>query len=219
MKIIMKASILTALLLAMAVPQRSLADPASGCTNGNGSNYVDGLGDTLVAFTCSLYQSSGNTTIDLTPNLTYDGADYYTNLVGAGYVVDINGNPNSLSDDSGGLWNQSLWAAVLYWPGDQYGGYASDSLTVYWAGNTGFPAVSDVETFDENLSAFYGGIPDSEFFVQSSYPETVYSAQANEYDLYPTPEPSSLFLLGTGLFGLAVVVLRKVKSSGLVLHP
>jgi hypothetical protein len=33
-----------------------------------------------------------------------------------------------------------------------------------------------------------------------------------------TPEPSSLFLLGIGLLGLAFVVFRKAKSPGLVLH-
>jgi hypothetical protein len=33
-----------------------------------------------------------------------------------------------------------------------------------------------------------------------------------------TPEPGSLFLLGTGLFGLAVILFRKAKPSGLVFH-
>jgi len=32
------------------------------------------------------------------------------------------------------------------------------------------------------------------------------------------PEPSSLMLLGTGLLGLAIVLFRKARPSGLVLH-
>jgi hypothetical protein len=53
-------------------------------------------------------------------------------------------------------------------------------------------------------------------FLQSGDP-AVYGV-GDVYNVYPTPEPSSLFLLGTGLLGLAVVVFRKAKPSGMVLH-
>jgi PEP-CTERM motif-containing protein len=220
-KTIMKASILPALLLALAVPQMSFADPVSGCTNGPNNTGLDGTVYTQVV--CSLYQGVGPSTIDLTPNLTYDGASLDVNNVTAGYLVVINGDPNTLSDDSSGLWNQSLWAAVLYFPSDpaQYDGYGSDSLTTYWANDPLFPSAATVESFDQSL---YGTGFDSYFFVQYSYPETVIAngtpgvGASTEYDLYPTPEPGSLLLFGTGLLGLAFLAFRKAKSSGLVLH-
>jgi len=232
MKTIMKASVLSALLLALALPQMSFADPASGCVqgvildDGNGG-AVYGSGDFYGTFTCNLYPSASSYTIDLTPYLTdggtvnlYDG--FIVSPLTPGYGVVINGDPSVLADNSiggvptggSGLFDQNLWAAVLYFPGDTNYGTGSDEVTVYYAGNPGFPSASIV---DASLYAEYSGYyPDSAFFVESGDPAVF--AGSNVYNVYPTPEPSSLFLLGTGLLGLAFVAFRKAKSSGLVLH-
>jgi hypothetical protein len=69
-------------------------------------------------------------------------------------------------------------------------------------------------------------------FVADSSSETIdFSTNASDYpdtgetgplvalsDPIITPEPSSLYLFGTGLFGLAFVAFRRVKLFGLVLH-
>ena len=216
MKTIARVLIMPSLLLALAVLQTNLAAQTSNCTNGPNT-------DGYVQFTCNLYPSTSATTIDLTPNLTYDGAlSPNPNALGAGYAVVINGDPIALSDDASGLWNQSLWDAVLEWPGDYNAGYGSVSLNVYYSG---FPSVSTVESSDNNMEAYYASqgyvgadaVPDSYFFVQSGNP-AVYAAGNNVYNVYPTPEPASALFLAMCLPVLAVGFFVKVKASGSVLH-
>jgi hypothetical protein len=159
-------------------------------------------------FGCSLYNDVSSYTIDLTTLLTQDSALLYYNMVGAGYLVVINGDPGTLLDDNTGLLNQNLWASVLYWPADQYGAY-SDSLSVYWPG--AFPAFSDIQTLDDSL---YGG-PDSSFFIQSTGSETVYAPSApdvgNVYDVILTPEPGAILMLGAVLLTLAGGIRRRFQ--------
>jgi hypothetical protein len=196
--------------LALALAQTSFGD-ISTASNGSTSSCANlpsspttTAGTLYTQFGCSLYNDVSSYTIPLTPLMEQDGANLSDNLVGPGYIVVINGDPNTLADDSTGLLDQNLWVSVLFWPGDQDVGTASDSLTVYWPG--AFPSTSDVLTFDDNL---YGTGIDSEFFVQSTGAETVYAAYPNEYDIISTPEPSAILLLGSCLAMLGGVVLKR----------
>jgi hypothetical protein len=206
MKTIARIGLLMGLLLTFAVSQINLAAQISACNNNGPTNGG------YTGFTCNLYPSTSSYTIDLTPNLTDGGTiDDYPNLLGPGYAVVINGDPNALSDNSSGLWNQSLWTAVLYWPADADANQASDELTVYYAGNPGFPSATAVQTYDEDL---YGaGIgTDPEFFTQSGNP-AVYAAGPNVYNVYPVPESSSMLFLGICLLVLGAAFILKVKAS------
>jgi hypothetical protein len=190
--------------LALAFAPASFA-ATSGCTDNANSPIT--YGTTQYAyFTCSLYDTAPTQNLNLDSVLTQGGTLPLVpnNLLPAGYLVVINGNPATLSTTS--LYNESLWEAVLYFPGDYASGTQSDLLTVYYPG--AFPSASTVQTLDESL---YGAGNDAENFVQATGTETVAGGNGSPgtYDIYTpaaaTPEPSSLCLMFSGMLGLGLL--------------
>jgi capsular exopolysaccharide synthesis family protein len=124
----------------------------SSCTNLAGAPFNNN-GTLYSYFDCSLYNDASTYSLDLSTLMTFGGATLDPdNVAGAAYFVVIAGDPGSMTVDNGpnGLYNQSLWQTVLYFPGGVDGvPIYSDSLTVYWpaAFPAGFPAT--VQTYKE----------------------------------------------------------------------
>jgi hypothetical protein len=120
----------------------------------------------------------------------------------------------SLADNDGYLYDNLLYPSL---PGNQildWGG-----ILISPAGYPGF--------YLNVFGGDFGGpdwlqAPDNVFFYfadnnyYSNNPIYAVTGGPAVGTLVATPEPGSLFLLGTGLFGLAFVMFRKAKSSGLV---
>lgn len=193
------------ILLLLAVAPAGFGGTVSSCANQSGAPF--NINGTLYAyFTCSLYNDATSYTIPLTTYMTDGGASLANNTVGAGYFV-VSSNPSQ-------MFNQSYWQTVLYFPGDRGGGYTSDTLTVEWPG--AFPSVAVVQSFNGPIETFYG-LTDSDFFIQASAGyETVYqpSSPGDVYDIYATPEPGTIVLLGSSLALLSGVVLKRRRTAG-----
>jgi hypothetical protein len=205
---------------------------ASSCTNLPGAPFnPSGDGVTLYSyFDCKLYPdvSSYSFPPNLQSLMTFGGAALSDNIVGAGYYVVINGDPNTLPNNGSGLYNESLWKTVLFFSGDYFSGLFSDNLSVYWpaAFPVGFPAT--VAAYNDNILNAYGlGGEDSLFFIQYTPSVTVYQPGlpcdgpgpcSNEYDIYtnaptPTPEPGTVLPLASGLALLGGALLRKRRGA------
>lgn len=194
--------------LALFSAQASFADPTSSCGNvGTPSGgYVNIL--------CNLYYNGSPNAFDLSGLMTEDGSLLSNNDFGANYTVVINGNPATMTDDSGvdGLFNESNWEAVLFFPGgDPDGADYSDMLDVLWPGT--FPSSATIQSFNEGI---YGASTDADFFVQATGSETIIGAGSDDqFDVFTAvPEPAPFALMLTGMLSVALLVGIKRQRTG-----
>jgi len=193
----------------------ALAFAQTGFAQNSCSNFGTPTGG-YVNIECDLYYNQTPNSFDLSSLMTEDGSLLSNNDFGASYLVIIDGDPATLADNSSGLFDESLWEAVLYFPGgDPDGADYSDMLDVFWPGD--FPSASTVQAFNESI---YGAGTDADFFVDGTPgAETVIGAGSDDvYDVYTaplataTPEPASVTLMATGLLGLGLLAAVKQRK-------
>lgn len=112
-----------------------------------------------------------------------------------------------------GSFNTGDYSSTAKSTGDFSGLFTVDSVSAILDadfGAFGFIANSGVDTFNTGNNRVSIG-------TSTAADTSILTGGVISYDT-PAPEPSSLILLGTGLFGLAFVAFRKSKSSGQVWH-
>ncbi len=154
-----------------------------------GLNIVD-ESMTLVPTSDGAYNSSGAVNGSAGPSYLYQG-EQYTNLL---YVPAVS--------------NGSVGGTATPEFLDGYGFlFTSDGYLISIAGDP------------NNLYGGWLSIGSNASYLDPTTGDGNYNlGEPLDMNVTPTPEPSSLFLLGTGLLGLALVVFRKVKGERLALN-
>jgi len=191
---------LALLALATALATASAANAETLTLTGTGSNQVDGY------YTYPYYLSvNGATSVDMMC-LSFDNEI----SVGESWYV-TESTPTSV-DQLEAAW---LFEDAAATPANDI----ADQLAAWSLFATGpYPTMTpDANDQLALAGANYGSVyaPDFTIYTPDGYDLNIPQTFIAET---PIPEPTSLLLLGAGLLGLAVVLFRKQKASGLVLH-